>query len=515
MWKAGNNKSAVVNKDIKTQPRADQSTDDFHVVTLCWHYTQLPGVADRVAQASGLRFSHICLKPEPGGTRSTQPLFFIREDARAESHEVDLELLASLESPDVPTIHNMILSDRIVRNLPYRDALAYMTMLARRLIALYEQLAPSVVVGWFDGIHAAVGLAVARKMGIPWFAMHFTALPMGLSAFCAGHTPSQDTVIREPDAAWLRFVAERTKNEFDAGSLKVPVYVSAINFRMIAARIPQHFRGLLETVRKTLTGTYDRFTDYSLRQAVFNYARKRFNTIAMPSRWFLKEPPAERFVLYALQMQPESSVEVWAPYYSDQLRVVEALCRSIPPNYRLLVKVHKSDADNYPRARFAQFRRLPGVTLVSPFVPSRPFAEKASLIVTITGTIALEGALLGKPVLMYGDHRFAMLPTVSTVGKLTDLPELVREKLAAPAPTREEIIQGFMSYLRCYADSCYNDWSKMPTDAEIAAIAQQYLALRDFVRAGAADSATPGRWPTRQVTRHAGAAADEPRGQAI
>jgi hypothetical protein len=457
--------------------------DDFHLVSVGWAPRNIPGVLDRVAAVTGLRVSHICLKRELDTQPSPAPMYFIRERLNEDYREIDLDLLASLEAPDVPTIRNMILSDRVVRELPYEDGLAYVTFLARRLFVLYEQLAPSVVVGWFDGVHAAVSLAVARKMGIPWFAMHFTALPKGLSAFCAGHTPNQDTVVREPDAAWLRFVAERTVNEFEAGTLNVPVYVSSINLAMVIARIPEHFHGLTDAVRRKLTGTHDRFVDYPLHQIVANYVRKRLNTLTMPSN-FLQKPPEQPFVLYALQMQPESSVEVWAPFYSEQLRVVETLARSIPPTYQLLVKAHKSDADNYSRRRFDAFTRLPGVRLVSPFVSSRPFTEKASLVVTITGTIALEAALLGKPVLIYGEHRFAELPTVSTVGRLTELPMLVRQKLTEKPPAREDIIKGFMSYLRCYAESCYNDWSRLPSDAEIDAIGQQYLALREFVLAG-------------------------------
>jgi hypothetical protein len=471
MWKASSSES----------PGGISRAGDFHVVSFAWGPTQIPGLLDRVCDVTGFRVSHICLTPDGYRGLSRAPMYFIRERVSEGLGEVDRELLASLEGPGVPTIHNMILSDRFVRHLPYEDVLTYLSFLARRLILLYEQLKPSVVIGWFDGIHAALAMAVARKMGVPWFAMHFTALPKGLSAFCSGLTPDQDTVIREPDPTWLRKVAERTLKEFEERSLTVPTYVSAIDFGKVIARMPYHLSELRQTVRKMVAGTHDRFFDYPLSMALKNYVRKRINTLRMPTEWLLREPPERPYVLYALQMQPESSIDVWAPFFSNQLRVVDSLSRSIPPTHELLVKMHHSDADNYSRRMLGEFRRLPGVRLVSPFASSRAFAERASLIVTVQGTIALEGALLGKPVLMFGSHRFAEMPTVSRVGRLTDLPDLVRRKLASAPPTRESIIQGLMAYLRCYGETCYNDWSAMPTDAEIEAIGRQFAALRDYL----------------------------------
>jgi hypothetical protein len=475
MWKASS--SQQVTSVSSAAPEA------FHVVSFAWGPVQMPVMLDRVIAAAGFRVSHIALKPEGYRGKSKAPMYFIRQSANEPVGTADRELLASLEGPGVPSIHTMILSDRLVRHLPYEDVLAYMTLITRRLMQLFDELQPSVVLGWFDGIHASVAMAVARKMGIPWFAMHFTALPKGLSAFCPGMSPDQDLIIREPDPVWLRSTAERMLSDFEARALKVPTYVSAIDFGIVVARMPQHLRELGAAVSRWITGTYDRFMDYTPRMMAGSYIRKRFNTLTMPKSWLLLTPPARPYALYALQMQPESSIDVWAPFYSNQLQVVETLSRSIPPTHELLVKMHHSDADNYSRRMLNEFRRLPGVRLVSPFASSRDFAEKASLIATVEGTIAIEGAMLGKPVLMFGAHRFSELPNVTRVGKLPDLPDLVREKLAEAPPTREEIIQGLMAYLEPYAESCYNDWSVVQTDAEIAAIARQFLALRDYLAA--------------------------------
>jgi hypothetical protein len=79
----------------------------------------------------------------------------------------------------------------------------------------------------------------------------------------------------------------------------------------------------------------------------------------------------------------------------------------------------------------------------------------------------LEGALLGKPVIMFGDSPAKVFPSVSTIGKTTDLPALVRQKLAEQVPARSRIVAAFASYLAPFYPASNNDWTVKPTDAQI------------------------------------------------
>ena len=83
-------------------------------------------------------------------------------------------------------------------------------------------------------------------------------------------------------------------------------------------------------------------------------------------------------------------------------------------------------------------RLFPGVELVRPFVDTRSFIERADLVVAIQGTMGLEAALLGKPVIMLGESPVTKFRNASNIGELEDLPELVRSKLSEPKPTRRQ-----------------------------------------------------------------------------
>ena len=121
----------------------------------------------------------------------------MREDLSAQLPTPDRALLESLECEDLPTIHNMILSDRVLASLPYEEVLAYATLLVQRFMCLFSEIRPPAIIGGFDGLHGSLALAVARKVGVPWFAMNFSTIPPGLVSCCDNLTPAS-AVVLEP-----------------------------------------------------------------------------------------------------------------------------------------------------------------------------------------------------------------------------------------------------------------------------------------------------------------------------
>jgi hypothetical protein len=460
----------------------------FHVVSVGWGPGLISGLLDKIEDRTGYRFSHVVLtRPDldalSGGRQGREPAYCLREAGAAKMHEADLQLLESLEQPGVPTIHNMIMGDRVTRRLEYREALEYATFLSRRLADLYRQIQPSVVIGAFDSLHAGLALAVARQSQIPWFALHFTAIPKGLCCFCTGMAPGTAIAIRSPDGCSLRTQAERTLVEFEQRESEAAAYSSANNTAMIIRRLPKHVSVLYNAVKRLLTGRSDRFTEQSAWDLCRQYLRKRVNLYRLPTDWFCEAPPVTPYLFFGLHMQPESSIDVWAPFHADQFNVIESNARSMPPTHQLLVKVHGSDADNYSRADLGRLRRLPGVSLVSPFARSRDFIENASLVLAIQGTMALEAALLGKPVLMFGESDVVRLPSVSRVAAITELPGQVRAKLSERRPDRDAIIRGLIAYLSPYAPAMLNDWDVLASPAEIDALTDRFRELHDFLQA--------------------------------
>ncbi len=465
---------------------------DFSIVTIGWDDTLVRDLADPIAADTGFAFRHVVHPrfteqnwPSELGGRSD--IAFFRRDLSEPMPAPDRSLLASLERSDVPTIHNMILGDRVVSKLDYREALGYATFLSRRLIALLEAERPQVVIGGFDAIHGGLGLAVARHLRLPWFALHFSVLPPGMACFCDRLSPAARVNLRARDTTRMRELARASLEKFEQRAIQAPAYLAPAPPSPVdrLRRLPAHATRLVSILRGARESEYTKFTEkansyHALSTVRFLRARSAARR-AIGQVPTVTAPPDTPFAFFGLHMQPESSIDVWAPFFSNQFWVIELLSRSLPPSHDLLVKIHKSDAAKYSREQLQQLSALPGVRLVPPFADTQQFIRAADLIVAIQGTIGLEGALLGKPVVMLGDSPAVAFPSVSRIGNIWELPAMVRRKLAERAPSREEIVHAYAEYLTPFFPASLNRWYEARTAQELQDYARLFVELRDYV----------------------------------
>ena len=427
-----------------------------------------------------------------GGSARRTDQYFFREDIRVPMPPPDRELLASVEREGVPTLHNMIMSDRILSKLRYEDALSYATFLTRRLIEVYEETRPSVVIGAFDALHGSLSLAVARYLGIPWFAMYFAAIPTGNVALCSDLTPASITTLEPGRSRQQETTADRLLREFEQRTVQAAAYVppQLLSTGLMMRQIPAQMKALREVLRRRPLKSCLKYTDhansYSISAQFAEAFRLRSNLWQLRRQRLRQQRGAGRYAFFGLHMQPESSIDVFAHFFANQPRVLELMARSLPPTHRLLIKLHKSDTLNYSNRYLAALARYPGVELVSPWADTYDLIKHADLVFSIQGTIGLEAAMLGKPVIMFGDSPLKGFPSVATFGRTVDLPRLVREQLAQLPPERSEIVRALAAFLAAFYPASANDWTVRPSDPQIAGYARLFQLLARHVRRGVA-----------------------------
>lgn len=467
-------------------------SDPFHFVTVGTSDRLVRNLWSRIAAKGGYRISHIVhpsfepksWPPIPGAGE----IHFLRSDARAPLPPPDRAFLASLECDDVPTIHNMLLSDRHVSRLGYEEALAYATSIARRLGALYLETKPSVIIGGFDALHGSLGLAVARRMGIPWFALQFTSMPIGKAAFCANLSPTSAVTFESDRRSGLLTEAEDILRAFETRRARAAAYIPPRldSPSLWLRQIPAQLRTCRKVLARSKQREFLKFTDYEQSYSVSAQFREAFrlrrNSWQLGSRRLIDRPIEGRYAFFGLHMQPESSIDVLAHFFSNQLRVIELMSRSLPPTHKLLVKLHKSDAPNYSPARLASLCAFPAVELVSPYADSFELIKHADLVFSIQGTIGLEAALLGKPLILFGDSPTKVFPSASSIGRTADLPALVRTKLSETAPLHPRIVEAFARYLAPFYPASHNDWGLVPSDQQIDGYVHLFGLLKRHVR---------------------------------
>jgi len=166
------------------------------------------------------------------------------------------------------------------------------------------------------------------------------------------------------------------------------------------------------------------------------------------------------YLLYALHTQPESSIDVAGSFFADQLALVGQIARATPVTHDLFVKAHPSDIDGKPGSFYRALRRIPGVRLIHPLVDSRELLSRASLVLTVTGTIAYEAGLLGIPAVTFAPLYFNALPSVRHCDSPRELPALINSLLQMPRPPGDDRpIIDFLAQL--YADSVPGEFNRI------------------------------------------------------
>jgi hypothetical protein len=374
---------------------------------------------------------------------------------------LDFEYLSQLEKGSEFTLNNLILSDRVLRHLPYQEALIYCYTVTRSIQKVIEEVKPTYIMGSWDSVVPGLTSMLAKQFGIPFYTTKFSVIPDKEVAFCEYPYQDREFEIVKSDKLILEKRATKYLNSWLDRAIVAPAYVSTNSTLDILKKLPFYFNALKIQIFSVFKGGKNKYSKYSVSKNIAQFFEKKINLILRDDKYFIKDIPSTPFLFYGLHMQPESSIDVWAPYYSNQYQVIESIARSMPISHVLCVKIHISDADNYSNADIKKLLKIPGVKVVSPQVSSREFIEKASIIFSIQGTIGLEGALLGKPVIMFGESAVLSFSSAKKVKSIESLPEMVRNMLELKSPSKEEIINDYANFLKNYLPASSDDWAEV------------------------------------------------------
>ena len=170
----------------------------------------------------------------------------------------------------------------------------------------------------------------------------------------------------------------------------------------------------------------------------------------------------ESFVYFPLQFEPERTLLVDAPFYTNQLEVIIQIAKSLPIDYKLYVKEHPimklkgwRDIQYYKT-----INDLPNVKLIHPSVNPKEIYEKCSLVITGTGTSSFEATFFSKPSIIFGDVIYSELSNVTRCKSYEQLPELIKDNLGKKVNLED--LKEFIKKIE--HDSFEMDINKLNTD---------------------------------------------------
>jgi hypothetical protein len=157
---------------------------------------------------------------------------------------------------------------------------------------------------------------------------------------------------------------------------------------------------------------------------------------------------ASRYAIYFLHVQPEITVEGMAFDYQDQVSTLRNILAALPADMDLVVKEHSPMLGYRPVEFYSQLVHMPGLIIADTHEDSHALITGAAVVVTLTGTVALEAVLYGIPAIVLGSIYFDGFNGVYKPESLDDLRMLLADPAKLAGATDEDALRTLGSMLR-------------------------------------------------------------------
>ena len=139
----------------------------------------------------------------------------------------------------------------------------------------------------------------------------------------------------------------------------------------------------------------------------------------------------EKFIFFPLITEPERSLLIAAPFYTNLIELVTHIAKSLPVGYKLYVKDHQS-MDTRDWRSFSFYKKimnLPNVKMLHHAIHPKNILPKCSMVITVGGTAGFEAAFYQKPTISFVDTLYSPLKSVKILNNIKELPQLIQKQL--------------------------------------------------------------------------------------
>lgn len=139
-----------------------------------------------------------------------------------------------------------------------------------------------------------------------------------------------------------------------------------------------------------------------------------------------------KFIYLPLHQEPERSLLLDAPFYTNQIETIRNVAKSIPIDFTLYVKEHPVQGKTRGWRSISEYKAImgiPNVKMIHPSVLSDELIKKSSLVISPGGTASFEAAFYGKPSIMFADLGHSILPSIFKIKSFDDLHQTILKAL--------------------------------------------------------------------------------------
>ena len=486
-------------------------TNNKNILFLCKGQYRLlfPEIARAMVEENGCHASAVAFNSPSARSLEQSRAFdrvhnlaeYIRTNIDHYDVEVASDALEQLEKGFSANFSRMLYADRIVGHYPFARALSVLACVADFWRELFMESRPDAILGEVACAAEWIAWEIANHLGsqylIPYPTpvsgrLYFLRSPAGMWEPLLRRYQSKGTLSADETTAAEEFLRKfrgaKSKPAYLTASLSSPLRVWRPQQLMQRLRRTSYRVGVWREDGYSEVGSYDGTPPWSgVLNDAFSGIRHYFAEACALDRKITPGPK----MYFPLHVQPEFTTEVRAPFYNNQIALIENIAKCIPAGYRLIVKEHPGMKGQRPPAYYRHLRRLYNVQLVSPSVDSHELIQASDLIFTITGTVAWEAAIYEKPVIAFGPLCYGFYEQIARCADLSGLAVQIRELLARYKPNRESLLRLIDSFFKTAHEVQWNDALLMPsilTAENIAGAARalaREIAMDEDLRASA------------------------------
>jgi len=203
-------------------------------------------------------------------------------------------------------------------------------------------------------------------------------------------------------------------------------------FSRVADHTPWFVRPYGKNLKGALEVSLDKLKGRLFSKTLWGHPLKsleRLESLLWLEKHCQRTLPAEPYIAFFLQHQPEATSCTYAPRWVYQEAIIEQLAINAPYGLKIVIKENPRTYGIRGKRFFGPLLEIPNVHMVHPAVNSYAVAQKAEAVLAIVGSIGLEGVLMGKRVAVLGRPYYSIFPGV----KKLDAPEEIFAALRDPA----------------------------------------------------------------------------------
>jgi len=178
-----------------------------------------------------------------------------------------------------------------------------------------------------------------------------------------------------------------------------------------------------------------------------HYCQKKYRKF-MNNYQYYPFTKIKKYVYFPLQFQPEETIDVIAPFFSNQIETARQVAMSLPDDYTLVVKEHPAMVGLRPPSYLEKVARTVNIKLIDYHISSEDVLKRADLVISPSSTTLAEAAFLNKPAIQLGNLGTTLkLPNVFRCTDMTQLSKKIKEVLSLDLnnPEYERRLENFVA----------------------------------------------------------------------